>query len=100
MYKLSRHRWFIFLLTLNSATFVSATQEQEQAALWQVLNEIEFLHTVVNRAANKQDERARYQFDYPALRRDLRLIKTGITEHLNRVQREPRKLPAIAGDYH
>ncbi len=87
---------FALLIFCNNAT---AINEIEQRELNSIISEITFIENIVFITKNSVSENQRIKFDYESLEEDLLKIKTGIIEHLKNIDRDPRRLPAVTGDY-
>lgn len=95
---LSWSAWLIAVLIVCSQT-VGASEDVEREELTRILHEIRYLEKSLIIARTRADEEAVTTFDYDALADDLYYISEGISDHLNRIRREPRTLPAIDGEY-
>ena len=79
---------------------VSASPEAERAALARLADELSALEALVARAQRAGEAAGgRFRFDYPTLRVDLRAVQLGVQQFLSQPRREPRAVPALAGDY-
>lgn len=90
------------ILTLVCVLFVavpSATTDAEQAALEKIIDELNHLDKLVDKAERESDPTERIRFRYDWLRRDLNLVKNGIQDHLNAPSTEPRTYEPLLGDY-
>lgn len=91
----------LLLMTLLAASCSSvyAGSANENALLAKLATELGNLTPLINQAQQQADKTARVQFNYPALRRDLRQMIAGINQKLGQVQIQPRVVTPIHGDY-
>lgn len=75
-----------------------ATPEHDRlAAALRQLDSVERL--VAQQAAQAQDERTRYHFDYGRLAADLERVRGGIRDYLTPSRAQPRDPAVLLGDY-
>ncbi len=92
-------KWSI-LLPLCLLTFsAQADVESEHQELNLLLSQLDKLDYLITRAEREADYRVRRQFDYHALRSDLRSIQSGIHVYLTPERAEPNPITPISGDY-
>jgi RAQPRD family integrative conjugative element protein len=85
-------------LCLDQAGADDATTEHARlAAALRQLDSIERL--VAQQAAQRQDEHARYHFDYGRLTADLERVRNGIRDYLTPTRAQPRDPAELLGDY-
>ncbi len=99
MTNLRRYIPSILLALLIFCNKAIAINEIEQHELNKIISEITFIENIAFIAKNSVSENQRIKFDYESLEDDLLKIKTGIIEHLKNIDRDPRHLPALIGDY-
>ena len=75
-----------------------ADSDGERAALARLAAEIDALEPLVHEAERQADAADRRRFAYDLLQADLKKIKDGIREHLDR-PREPKPPAPLAGEY-
>jgi len=86
------------LCVSGHASADDATPEHARlAAALRQLDSIERL--VAQQAAQQQDERARYHFDYARLTADLERVRAGIHDYLTPTRAQPRDPALLFGDY-
>lgn len=86
------------LCVSGHASADDATPEHARlAAALRQLDSIERL--VAQQAAQQQDERARYHFDYARLTADLERVRAGIHNYLTPTRAQPRDPALLFGDY-
>ena len=86
------------LCVSGHASADDATPEHARlAAALRQLDSIERL--VAQQAAQQQDERARYHFDYARLTADLERVRAGIHDYLTPTRAQPRDPALLLGDY-
>ncbi|MDE0644729.1 MAG: RAQPRD family integrative conjugative element protein [Gammaproteobacteria bacterium] len=73
--------------------------DAERAALIQLVDEINGLSKLIDRAEQAANPTARIQFQYDWLRRDLKLVRQGIEAHFETPSSEPREFEPLHGDY-
>ncbi len=78
---------------------VSADVDSEQRELQLVQAQLGKLDYLITRAEREADFRQRRQFDYEALRLDIRTMQSGIHAYLNPERLEPKPIEPISGDY-
>ena len=85
-------------LGLSSAFAVDEAPEQERlAALVRQLDLADHLAQGAAKAAAQGP--ARYRFDYPRLRDDLKRVRAGVQDYLAPLRAQPRDLAPLAGEY-
>lgn len=98
-----RHTKLILLtlsvLTMEGFSFHSSDEDAEHTALVQVVTELKELNKLIDRAEKEADPTARISFQYDWLRRDLKLVRRGIQDHLDTPSSEPREFEPLQGDY-
>lgn len=98
-----RHTRIILLalsvLTMEGFSFHAADVDAEHAALAQIVTELKELNKLIDRAEKEADPTARISFQYDWLRRDLKLVRRGIQDHLDTPSSEPREFEPLQGDY-
>ncbi len=86
------------LCVSGHASADDATPEHARlAAALRQLDSIERL--VAQQAAQQQDERTRYHFDYARLTADLERVRAGIHDYLTPTRAQPRDSALLFGDY-
>jgi RAQPRD family integrative conjugative element protein len=78
---------------------VLADRDAEREALTQLAYELKVLQPIIDRAELNTNQDARPRTIYYWLRQDLDLIRTGIHDLLEPPRQQPRKIPALKGDY-
>lgn len=76
-----------------------ATTDREQDALEKIIKELEQVNELIDKAERESDSTERIRFRYDWLRRDLKLVKNGIQDHLDAPSTEPRTFKPLQGDY-
>ncbi|MXW54356.1 MAG: conjugal transfer protein, partial [Gammaproteobacteria bacterium] len=76
-----------------------ATTDREQDALEKIIEELEQLNELIDKAERESDSTERIRFRYDWLRRDLKLVKNGIQDHLDAPSTEPKTFEPLQGDY-
>lgn len=89
----------LFVLTIDGFAFHFTESDAEYAALAQVITELKALDKLIDRAEKEADPTARISFQYDWLRRDLKLVRRGIQDHLDTPSSEPREFEPLQGDY-
>lgn len=89
----------LVVLTLDGLAFHFADSDAEHAALAKVVTELKALDKLIDRAEKEADPTARLSFQYDWLRRDLKLVRRGIQDHLDTPSSEPRDFEPLHGDY-
>ena len=87
------------VLTMDGIAFHFADTDAEHAALAQIVTELNALDKLIDRAEKEADPTARIIFQYDWLRRDLKLVRRGIQDHLDAPSSEPREFEPLQGDY-
>ena len=78
---------------------IDSDSDTERAALSQLVDEINGLSKLIDRAEQAANPTARIQFQYNWLRRDLKLVRQGIEAHFETPSSEPREFEPLQGDY-
>lgn len=89
----------LWLMLCFIALPASADRESEHQELHLLLNQLDKLDYLITRAEREADYRLNRQFDYDALRLDVRTIQSGIHVYLNPKRQEPTPIEPISGDY-
>lgn len=85
---------------LLTAVALQAERDGERVALTRLLDSIERLEPLIQRAEREAEPAARVQFRYDWLRRDLSEVKAGIEAYLMDAELTPRTFEPLQGDYH
>ena len=76
----------------------SLASEREQLAA--LARQLDLIDRIAEHAASTApQERARYHFDYPSLRADLKRIRAGVQDYLVPQRAQPRDPVPLSGDY-
>ena len=78
---------------------IDSDSDAERATLSQLVDEINGLSKLIDRAEQAANPTARIQFQYDWLRRDLKLVRQGIETHFETPSSEPREFEPLQGDY-
>ena len=89
----------LVLFILSLPTSASENKALEQAALAQIVKELNFILRVVDEGEAARQQNGRIIFDYVSLRKDLEKVRNAINNHLNRPLREPRRIVPLVGKY-
>lgn len=89
----------VALVCVICATAPLATTEAEQEALEKIVEELDQLNKLIDKAERESDPTERIRFRYDWLRRDLKLVKNGIQDHLDAPSTEPKTFDPLEGDY-
>jgi RAQPRD family integrative conjugative element protein len=87
------------VLAFSFVASAHADDDAEREALAHLVNELEVLATLIDRAEQATDPDARIRFRYDWLRQDLERIHSGIREHIDAPRNEPRAVKPLRGDY-
>lgn len=71
----------------------------EHKALQQIVKELKQLDKLIDKAEREANPSERIRFRYDWLRRDIKLMKDGIQDHLDGPSTEPRTFEPLQGDY-
>ncbi|MCP5417426.1 MAG: conjugal transfer protein [Chromatiaceae bacterium] len=86
-----------------AATFatspVLADADAEHEALARLIHELKTLEPMIRSAESQANPDARIRFRYDWLRQDLARMRSGVQEHIDAHQAEPRTFPPLRGDY-
>lgn len=96
--KKTRFLGLVIVCVLSAATPL-ATTEAEEDALEKIIEELEQLNELIDKAERESDSTERIRFRYDWLRRDLKLVKNGIQDHLDAPSTESRTFEPLQGDY-
>lgn len=99
---ISMIRLFIVLLLsapmLAFAGFDHVT-DAERAALIRLIHVLDSAKPLIDQAEHNQVSDTRFPLDYTQLREDIELIREGISRHISKPARSPRRLPPLQGEY-
>lgn len=84
-------------LVLLQSTFADSWDERDKLAA--IAGELTRLELLVDEARMHANTDARIRFRYDWLHRDLERVRHGIEDHLDAPDTDPRRFPAIRGDY-
>ena len=82
-----------------TAFSVCLEANNEKYELHNVVTELHTVKKIIKQAESSANKDARIRFDYEVLQKDLEKIRQGIQDYINAVQRDPRQLPEINGEY-
>lgn len=85
------------LLVLLFSACAQGANEGELLA--QLQRELEGISVLVSNAQARADAGQRINFNYEALRADLRTIQLGIEQYRAGIRDQPREIPPLLGDY-
>ena len=89
----------LVLICAICAPVYHADTVAEHKALKKIVQELEHLDKLIDKAEREADQTERIRFRYDWLRRDIRLVKNGIEDHLDAPSTEPRSFEPLQGDY-
>ncbi|MCY3885544.1 MAG: RAQPRD family integrative conjugative element protein [Gammaproteobacteria bacterium] len=89
----------VALICVLCSTAPLATTDAEQDALEKIVDELDQLNKLIDKAERESDSTERVRFRYDWLRRDLKLVKDGIQDHLDVPSTEPKTFDPLLGDY-
>lgn len=89
----------VIVLTIDGFVHHSADTDAEHAALSQIITELKALDELIDRAEKEADPTVRINFQYDWLRRDLKLVRRGVQDHLDTPSSVPREFEPLQGDY-
>ena len=89
----------LIVLTFDGFVHHFADVDAEHTALAQIITELKALDDLIDRAEKEADPTARISFQYDWLRRDLKLVRRGVQDHLDTPSSEPREFEPLHGDY-
>ncbi|WP_299144282.1 RAQPRD family integrative conjugative element protein [uncultured Vibrio sp.] len=92
-------KWSLLLCLSLLSSYLYADVETEQRELALVASQLGTLDYLITRAEREADYRSARQFDYDALRLDIRTLQAGIDAYLRPERRAPKPLPPLGGDY-
>jgi RAQPRD family integrative conjugative element protein len=78
---------------------VYADTAAENTELARMVHILDSLQPIINAAEGQRDPRARVQFQYNWLRKDLTQIKDGIQQKINMPRIQPRVVKPLKGDF-
>lgn len=85
------------LSVLSPNLYADVDTEQRELAL--VSSQLNTLDYLITRAEREADYRAARQFDYDALRLDIRTLQAGIDTYLRPERSAPKPVTPLGGDY-
>lgn len=91
-------------LLLTAATTVVSTPlyadvDSERRELALITAQLDTLDYLITRAEREADVRQQRQFDYDALRLDIRTLQAGIHQYLHPKRQAPKPITPLGGDY-
>ncbi|ARR47929.1 MULTISPECIES: integrative conjugative element protein, RAQPRD family [Vibrio harveyi group] len=92
-------KWPLLLCLSLLSPYASADVESEQRELALVMAELDTLDYLITRAEREADYRTPRQFDYQALRLDIRTLQAGIHAYLHPERATPKPITPLGGDY-
>ena len=90
---------FLAMVCAICAPVYHADTVAEHKALQQIVKELNQLDKLIDKAEREANPSERIRFRYDWLRRDLKLVKDGIQDHLDGPSTEPRTFDPLQGDY-
>lgn len=91
-------RYLLSLITLASLNALAYAGD-ERAELDLIIQQIRAINQVAQRADQSSNSTARYRFDYPRFRQDLRRIEAGLQDYLSPRRAQPADPTELIGDY-
>lgn len=85
------------LIGIQASCF--ANTEQMNATLARISMILKQINPLINEAQKAQNKQARIKFRFDLLRKDIAKIRIGITQQINHITIEPRKVNPLKGDY-
>ena len=91
----------VIAVSILSVSLISlnADSETEREALTRLVQELQLLIPIVDRAERHANSQRRVRFRYDWLRKDLERMSTGIRDHLEDSRLEPRVVEPLRGEY-
>lgn len=91
----------LLLISLCGSSYSAADDSTpEQAHLAAALRQLDSIERLVEQhAAQQNQERTRFYFDYTRLRADLQRMRAGIRDYLSPSRAQPRDPAQLLGDY-
>ena len=91
----------LLALTLNSVadSRVDHVTDAERLALTELIRQLDATLTLIEQAEHNQSADTRFPLDYDQLRSDIGLIRDGVSRHLAKPVRSPRRVPLLDGEY-
>lgn len=87
-----------FAIAMGSMPALAASDEESEA-LGHLVQELESLKVLVDRAQQQADGGQRITFNYEALRADLRAVQVGVEQYRAGIRSQPREIAPVVGDY-
>lgn len=87
----------LVLCAVTGTTSVVASQENTELSL--ILQQLDTIETLAQRARPSQTPTDRYRFDYTRLTQDLQRIRQGVRGYLSPSRAQPRDPGELLGDY-
>ena len=88
----------IVSIAMTAATTTYADDDAERENLARISYELSQLQRMISDAAKEAETSGGARFRYDLLTRDLRLVRAGVDDHLQR-PRQPQRVQPLAGDY-
>ncbi|QLB12780.1 RAQPRD family integrative conjugative element protein [Bisgaardia hudsonensis] len=94
-------KWVVIVLALGSITAYASTEKEQLA---QAIKQLEAAELSLKRAEQlaKTTPKTREFFNYSAIRRDMEIVKNGISQYINparAIPRDPKALRTLTEDY-
>ncbi len=90
---------FVLGMALLASVPVKASVEGEQQELALIQAHLDKLDYLIHRAEREADYRSLRQFDYAALKSDIRQLQAGIDDYLHPERAKPKPVTPLGGDY-
>jgi RAQPRD family integrative conjugative element protein len=87
----------LVLCAVTGTTSVVASQENTELSL--ILQQLDTIEALIQRAGSSQTPIDRYRFDYTRLTQDLQRIRQGVRGYLSPSRAQPRDPGELLGDY-
>jgi len=85
-------------IAMTAAPVSHADDDAERENLARISYELNQLQRMISDAAKEAETSGGARFRYDLLARDLRLVRAGVDDHLQR-PRQPQRVQPLAGDY-
>ena len=92
-------RTVLLSLVAMASLNAMAYSGDERAELDLIIQQIRAINQIAQRADQSSTSSARYRFDYPRFRHDLRRIEAGLQDYLSPRRAQPADPTELIGDY-
>ncbi len=91
--------WFGMLVLAFSPSTAKADTALENESLTALLEQLRIVHALVDQAEQNSDQSKRVNFNYAAVRADIKTIELGVEQYVAGMRDAPKRIEPLGGEY-